>query len=141
MTKFTLAGPASLRRRRSRADDPAHGGAAAIKRAASNRHRAANRKAWETAHTPAQADQARSPFTIEILPALAPLTITRISRETGLSLRYASLIRSGQCTPHPCLYPAFDQLLTERFAEPAADQADRKPPIDTELCLDITRSA
>ena len=112
--KFVQAGPAALQHQRSTNQDPAHGGTAALKRSSSNQRRAAARKAWNADHTPADAELARSRFTIEILPALSDLTVTGISRETGLSLRYASLIRSGACIPHPCLHPTFDQLLTNQ---------------------------
>jgi hypothetical protein len=40
-------------------------------------------------------------FREEILPALQGVPLARIVAFTGLSLRYASLIRRGEKVPHP----------------------------------------
>jgi hypothetical protein len=42
-----------------------------------------------------------SAFEREILPALQGVPLSQLQRATGLSLRYVSLIRRGERTPHP----------------------------------------
>ena len=109
--RFTKAGLAALGSLRAENQDPAHGGDAARKRGDSNRRRFEERKAWEDAHSPAEGEKERERFGIEILPALALIPINRISKATGLSIRYASLIRAGEYIPHPVHYPALRKLI------------------------------
>jgi hypothetical protein len=40
-------------------------------------------------------------FQREILPLIQEIPLSRLQRATGLSLRYVSLIRRGERTPHP----------------------------------------
>ena len=42
-----------------------------------------------------------SPFEREILAAIRGFPLSRLQQATGLSLRYVSLIRRGEKTPHP----------------------------------------
>jgi hypothetical protein len=98
---FMEAGPAALKRMRSENIDPAHGGKAGKKRGRSNRARSKERKAWENSHSPDDKDRELVRFKDEILPAIAECSITQIAKTTGLSPRYASLIRSGKVVPHP----------------------------------------
>ncbi len=56
----------------------------------------------------------RQRFILEIFPGLQSLTVTRISKQVGISLRYASLIKKGLSIPHPCLYDKFQILLGSR---------------------------
>lgn len=42
-----------------------------------------------------------SAFQRDILPLIQGVPLSRLQRATGLSLRYASLIRRGERTPHP----------------------------------------
>jgi hypothetical protein len=42
-----------------------------------------------------------SAFRREILPLIENVPLSRLQRATGLSLRYLSLIRRGERTPHP----------------------------------------
>jgi hypothetical protein len=42
-----------------------------------------------------------SAFQREILPRMQNVPLSRFQRATGLSLRYVSLIRRGENTPHP----------------------------------------
>jgi hypothetical protein len=42
-----------------------------------------------------------SAFAREILPLIENVPLSRLQRATGLSLRYVSLIRRGERTPHP----------------------------------------
>ena len=98
---FAGAGPATLKQRRSKNDDPAHGGEAGKKRGRSNRARSIERKTWDAAHSPEYAEKERARFKDEILPAIAECSLTQIVKTTGFCLSYASLIRSGKATPHP----------------------------------------
>jgi len=95
---------------RSENIDPAHGGEAAKKRGQSNRARSKERKAWDATHSPEELEQERLRFKSEILPAIAGFSIHEIAKVTGLSLRYASLIRSGY-VPHPVHYPRLQKLI------------------------------
>jgi hypothetical protein len=96
---------------RSENIDPAHGGEAAKKRGRSNQARSKERKAWDAAHSPGDLEQERFRFINEILPAIAGCSIHEIAKVTGLSLRYASLIRSGY-VPHPVHYPRLMKLIS-----------------------------
>jgi hypothetical protein len=42
-----------------------------------------------------------SAFQRDILPLLQEIPLSRLQQATGLSLRYVSLIRRGERTPHP----------------------------------------
>jgi hypothetical protein len=42
------------------------------------------------------------------------IPLSRLQRATGLSLRYVSLIRRGERTPHPRHWPAFQTLVEAR---------------------------
>ena len=42
-----------------------------------------------------------SAFQREILPLIQEVPLSRLARATGLSLRYVSLVRRGEKTPHP----------------------------------------
>jgi hypothetical protein len=42
-----------------------------------------------------------SAFQRDILPLIQGVPLSRLQRATGLSLRYVSLIRRGERTPHP----------------------------------------
>jgi hypothetical protein len=53
----------------------------------------------------------RRRFLEEIQPALLTIPVYRIAEATGLSLRYASLIRRGQRVPHPVHHEAFRRLI------------------------------
>ena len=53
----------------------------------------------------------RQRFILEIMPGLQSCTVTQISKQVGISLRYASLIKKGLNVPHPCLYDKFEDLL------------------------------
>jgi len=54
----------------------------------------------------------RQRFVAELQPKLAELTVKQIQRASGLSLRYALLIRDGRYIPHPVHYPALSALVT-----------------------------
>jgi hypothetical protein len=42
-----------------------------------------------------------SAFQRDILPLIQEIPLSRLQKATGLSLRYVSLIRRGERTPHP----------------------------------------
>ncbi|MDR7578710.1 MAG: CRISPR-associated endonuclease Cas1 [Armatimonadota bacterium] len=107
--RVVVAGPARLAQLRQAGTDPAHGGRAAQLRAEKVRTLAMERKQWDATGAPADPEV----FRREILPGLQSLTVSQIARAAGISLRYASLIRSGQKVPHPRLW----QVL-QRLAEP-----------------------
>ena len=48
-----------------------------------------------------------SAFQRDILPLIQEIPLSRLQRATGLSLRYVSLIRRGERTPHPRHWQAF----------------------------------
>ena len=68
---------------------------------------------WEARYPKAELEaviqKERQRFLVEILPRLRSVTVTRIARQTGISLRYASLVKKGLNIPHPCLYPKFEE--------------------------------
>ncbi len=99
--KFKTVGVSKLAAIRKSGHDPAHGGKAAKKRGASNRRRAGERKTWEATHSPDDLLKEREHFRTEIFPALIECSVTQIAKTTGLTPRYASLIRSGKVIPHP----------------------------------------
>ena len=48
-----------------------------------------------------------SAFQRDILPLIQEIPLSRLQQATGLSLRYVSLIRRGERTPHPRHWQAF----------------------------------
>ncbi len=112
---FKASGVGVLATLRKMGEDPAHGGDAARKRSATQSERARARVAWEAAHPEARgtADgfDGKDEFEREVRPKLAGIPLSRIATATGLSLRYASLIRSGTHTPHPMYYDALRTLV------------------------------
>jgi CRISPR-associated endonuclease Cas1 len=95
---FAQTGPAMLAALRAADADPAHGGAATARRAATMRQRQRERVQWQP--DPAEVNDPRE-FTREILPVIQNVPLRRLSNATGLSLRYVSLIRRGERVPHP----------------------------------------
>lgn len=107
--KLSKAGPKALALYRSKGADPGHGGAAARKRGKTNARRARERAEWEKFGVDLEAERER--FKKDILPALQAVPLSRIIKATGLSRRYASMIRRGMCIPHPARYEALSQLI------------------------------
>ncbi len=106
---FAAAGPAALAQARAEGKDPAHGGEVGRKRGQTNAKRAEERARWDAEHGETAASE-RERFSGEILPQLAEVPLSRIIEATGVSLRYASLIRRGLYTPHPMHYDALARL-------------------------------
>jgi hypothetical protein len=48
-----------------------------------------------------------SAFQRDILPLIQEIPLSRLQQATGLSLRYVTLIRHGERTPHPRHWQAF----------------------------------
>ena len=96
--EFAHTGPSVLANLRAANADPAHGGAATARRAATMRQRQRERAEWRS-----DSGQVNDPgkFTREILPLIQNVPLRRLSRETGLSLRYVAVIRRGERVPHP----------------------------------------
>ena len=105
------AGLATLARMRAEGKDPAHGGDAARRRGASNSQRARERAEWERRHGDIDLDAAKEQFRQKTLPKLAGFTLGDIVKVTGLSKRYASLIRRGVVTPHPMHHASLKDLI------------------------------
>jgi hypothetical protein len=68
-----------------------------------------------------------SAFRREILPLIQEIPLFRLQRETGLSLRYVSLIRRGERTPHPRHWQALLRAVGPRVV------GGRKPPTHAEV--------
>ncbi len=107
--RFALAGQSALARQREAGDDPAHGGAAKGKRVASKERRARERADWEAVHGDGKTERER--FVRGIQPRLAGIPLSRIVAATGFSVRYASLIRSGEYVTHPVNQAAIRELI------------------------------
>lgn len=110
---FKSVGVNTLAALRQAGEDPAHGGDAAAKRGATQSERARARVAWEAAHGNGVAE--RATFKTEVAPRLEGVSLRTIAAATGLSLRYASLIRSGTHTPHPMYFETLAKLALEQY--------------------------
>jgi hypothetical protein len=99
MTSFSQSGRVKLQELRASGIDPSQTGAAAEKRRAVMKRRRSEELAWDAKHPGVTADEVA--FTRDILPGLRGLTLSQISKSTGLSQQYCSLIRRGLKVPHP----------------------------------------
>jgi len=95
LTEFAHAGQRTLARARATGDDPAHGGAAAKARGASN---AAHQRAVATFVDDGSLETID--FARDVVPGLAALPLRTIAEATGLSQAYCSKMRAGRCVPH-----------------------------------------
>jgi len=77
---------------------PAHGKGAAQKRGARNAQHVRDAAQWNRAHG---ATSSPADFVRDILPRLQAVPLSAISKATGLSRGYASMIRRGLYAPHP----------------------------------------
>ncbi len=72
---------------------------------------------WEAQFSEAELQDAlqgeRQRFITEIFPRLQSVTVSQISKQVGISPRYASLVKKGSNVPHPHLYPKFEACCTE----------------------------
>jgi CRISPR-associated endonuclease Cas1 len=81
-----------------RGHDPTHSEDARAARASSNIVRKRQAREWDERHGKLVD---LSAFQRDILPLIREVPLSRLQRATGLSLRYVSLIRRGERTPHP----------------------------------------
>jgi hypothetical protein len=95
---FHGSGLAAIEKKRAFGEDPTHGAEAAVRRANTNIVRKRETREWDEAHGKL-VDAAA--FGRDILPLIQVVPLSRLQRATGLSLRYVSLIRRGERTPHP----------------------------------------
>lgn len=107
--RFAKAGIKKLAELRTEGMDPTHGGDVGRKRGLSNARRARERAEWEKLGVSLEAEKER--FKKDILPALQGVPLSRIIKATGLSRRYASMIRRGTCIPHPMHYEQLSGLI------------------------------
>jgi hypothetical protein len=91
---------------RAEGRDPAHGGEAAAKRGATNARQLRESFEWD------QQNERPDPavFKTEILPGIQAIPLRQMTKATGLSEPYCSLIRRGQRTPHPRHWEALRTL-------------------------------
>ncbi len=97
---------AYLAQARTEGNDPAHGGAAAIKRGAANKRRQREIQHWESVNERPPPET----FNREILAGLHAVSAGDMSRATGLSRPYCSLIKRGGYVPHPKHWDVLAQL-------------------------------
>jgi CRISPR-associated endonuclease Cas1 len=96
-----------------RGEDPTHSATAAARRANSNIARKSEIREWDKQYGKVVD---LSAFERDILPLIQDVPLSRLQRATGLSLRYVSLIRRGERTPHPRHWQAFldpDERMSE----------------------------
>jgi hypothetical protein len=84
--------------------DPTHGGHAGATRAAKNFEQKREAREWDERYGKLTD---LSAFQREILPLIQGVPLSRLQQATGLSLRYVSLIRRREKTPHPRHWQTF----------------------------------
>jgi hypothetical protein len=97
-TAFHGSGLAAIERKKATGGDPTHGKEAAARRAEANIACKRQARDWDEKHGKLVD---LSVFGRDILPRTQDVPLSRLERATGLSLRYVSLIRRGERTPHP----------------------------------------
>jgi hypothetical protein len=100
---FAQAGPAALADMRAAGTDPTQTPEARARLSESMSRRGLNVAAWDRDNGERPDPEA---FRREILPGLQGVPLARIVVRTGLSIRYASLIRRGEKVPHPIHWEA-----------------------------------
>jgi hypothetical protein len=95
---FHGAGLAAIAEEKKKGRDPTHGETAAARRADNNVQRKYEAREWDERYGKLTD---LSAFQRDILPLIQDVPLSRLVRATGLSLRYVSLIRRGEKTPHP----------------------------------------
>jgi hypothetical protein len=94
----------ALEEQKAAGRDPTHGATAAARRAETNITRKREARKWDEQHGKLVD---LSAFERDILPLIQDVPLSRLQRASGLSLRYVSLIRRGERTPHPRHWSAF----------------------------------
>jgi hypothetical protein len=98
---------AAIEEKKAVGADPTHGATAAARRAGTNVTRKREARKWDEQHGKLVD---LSAFQRDILPLIQEIPLSRLQQATGLSLRYVSLIRRGERTPHPRHWEAFSRL-------------------------------
>jgi CRISPR-associated endonuclease Cas1 len=104
--RFSASGPAALAKLRSEGRDPAHGGTARAKRAASFARNQAGIKAFEEAATRGSDPET---YREHIWPRIKDLTLKELTQATGLTEGYMSMVRRGR-VPHVMHWAALSAL-------------------------------
>lgn len=104
---FHGSGLAAIEQKKETGSDPTHGARAASRRAEANITRKRQAREWDDQHGKLVD---LSAFQRDILPLIQGVPLSQLQKATGLSLRYVSLIRRGERTPHPRHWPAFDRI-------------------------------
>ena len=95
---FHGSGLRAIETAKQRGNDPRHGDTAATRRAETNVQRKREAREWDDRYGKLTD---LSAFEREILPLIHDVPLSRRVHATGLSLRYVSLVRRGERTPHP----------------------------------------
>src|SRR5438552_100639 len=95
---FHGSGLAAIERTKANGDDPTHGATAAGRRTEANITRKRQARDWDEQHGKLVD---LSGFERDILPLIQDVSLSRLQKATGPSLRYVSLNRRGDRTPHP----------------------------------------
>jgi hypothetical protein len=95
---FRGSGLAAIDKKKAAGEDPTHGAVAAARRGQANVARMCEAREWDEKHGKLVD---LSAFQRDILPLIEHIPLSRLQEATGLSLRYVSLIRRGERTPHP----------------------------------------
>jgi hypothetical protein len=101
---FHGSGLTAIDKKKVAGTDPTHGATAAARRAGANVNRKREAREWDEQHGKLVD---LSAFQRDILPLIQQIPLSQLQRATGLSLRYVSLIRRGERTPHPRHLAAF----------------------------------
>ncbi len=110
LERFQAAGPGALAQMRKAGHDPTQTPEATAKLSDSMSRRGLDVAAWDRVHGERPDPEV---FRREILPGLQGVALARIVVRTGLSLRYASLIRRGEKVPHPMHWEALRAIASD----------------------------
>jgi hypothetical protein len=122
---FHGSGLAAIEAMKADSADPTHGAVAAARRAEANLTR--KHQARDSDETHGKLVDL-SAFQRDILPLIQNIPLSRLQQATGLSLRYVSLIRRGERTPHPRHWEA---LVAAVDPAQEARPPERSPASDT----------
>ena len=112
LSRLADAGVKSFTKIRASGKDPSHRGEAARKRGRSNARRAREREDWKRLNSEVDVEVERQNFVDDLLPKIRDIPVRRIVNVTGLSIRYASMIRRAFYTPHPMHYEKIETLIS-----------------------------
>ncbi len=116
LARFAAAGPAALAKMRAMGLNPTATPDARAKLSGSMSRRRVDVVAWDREHGERPDPEV---FRREILPGLQGVPLARIVLRTGLSLRYASLIRRGEKVPHPMHWEALRRIVGSDGNDPS----------------------